>query len=388
MIIHEKDRFDRVILEIIFKHSGSIFTKEGVSYFLASLLNNRGTLKHKETAFLSKFDSNAIHFSVETKYEFTTIHLTALSEKIDTAIKLVSELLKNPNFTEEAFKKTKKEIIAKKKNRANDNDYLADINLYKSIYTGTPLEYPIIGESIDSITLDDLKKHYEKTFTQANVFFLSGGNVEGVDIEKILAVLPKGKRGKVPFYTPIQSLCTLKKEVEQSYIHFASPFSVTYTDPNRYLMKVGTFILGSGGFGSRIMEEIRVKRGLAYSAYAHNSVMKCNTLLKGHLQTKIENQNEAISVLKELIADYTQKGVTADELDQSKKFLLGSEPLRNETLSQRLLKKYNAVYFNLEEDYFAKELELIRTLELDELNAFIKEHSEINELSFSIVTND
>jgi predicted Zn-dependent peptidase len=134
------------------------------------------------------------------------------------------------------------------------------------------------------------------------------------------------------------------------------------------------------------MEEIRVKRGLAYSAYARVHVSKSVSYFNGYLQTKIESQNEAKETVKEVIAEFVAKGVTAEELEQTKKFLLGSEPLRVETMSQRLQRTFMDYYKGFGLNHSKEELKKIKNLKLDDLNAFIKRHQEILELSFAIVT--
>ena len=134
------------------------------------------------------------------------------------------------------------------------------------------------------------------------------------------------------------------------------------------------------------MEEIRVKRGYAYSAYATNNFKKTYKLLKGYLQTKLQNTNDAINLIKEIINNFYEKGITKKELELAKKFLIGSEPLRNETINQRLLRKFNEIYLDLPKNYFKKELELINNTKLDEVNEFIKNHKEIKNITFSIVT--
>jgi predicted Zn-dependent peptidase len=134
------------------------------------------------------------------------------------------------------------------------------------------------------------------------------------------------------------------------------------------------------------MEEIRVKRGLAYSAYSRLSVAKTNTYFSGYLQTKLETEAEAKKTVVDVIDTFVRDGVTQSELDQARKFLLGSEPLRVETLSQRLGRTFSEYYQGKPLGYSLQELELIRTLTLDELNDFIKRHAEIKNLSYAIVT--
>jgi predicted Zn-dependent peptidase len=136
------------------------------------------------------------------------------------------------------------------------------------------------------------------------------------------------------------------------------------------------------------MEEIRVKRGLAYSAYARVSISNSNSYFMGYLQTKTESLEEAQRTVKEVISEFVANGVTEGELEQAKKFLLGSEPLRVETLAQRLNRTFMEYYKGEELGHSKVELEKIRTLTLKDLNDFIKSHKEILELSFAIVTDN
>ena len=381
-LIYEKDNLGRTIFEMIFKNTGSVFAKDGVANMTAYILNKRGTLKEKEK-FYSSLEEKAVNLAITTNKEFTTISLVFLNEKKSFAIKKLLELLENPNFTEEALEKSKKEILAKKETLKNNYDYIANQNLFKIMFKNTPLEYPVIGENIEDITLDDIKNHF-KTYSKESVVFINGG--DKVDIKPFLDILPSHPLNKDKFFTPKQGKIKQINNVEQSYIYFGSEFNVN--NDELYLAKVATFILGAGGFGSRMMEEIRVKRGYAYSAYANNEFQKTYKILKGYLQTKLENTADAINLVKKLINDFSKNGVTQEELTQAKKFLIGSEPLRNEILSQRLLRKFKEYYFGLPNGYYDKELDMINALDLDTLNNFIKKHKEINNLSFSIVTNE
>jgi predicted Zn-dependent peptidase len=381
-LIYEKDNLNRTIFEIVFKNTGSIYAKDGVAYFLAHMLNTKGTKDKKEKLY-SQLEEKAINLTVTTNREFSTISMSFLNEKSSFAIKKLIELLQNPNFSEEAFEKSKKEILAKKESLKNNYDYIASKNLFKASFKNTPLEYEVIGEKIEDITLDDVKNHF-KYYSKQNAVFINGG--KKIDISEFLEILPNTKVKKDLFFTPKTANVLEKREVEQSYIYFLAPFNVDVK--NFYLAKIATFILGAGGFGSRMMEEIRVKRGYAYSAYAMNEFKKSYKILKGHLQTKLENTEHSIELVKKIINDFISNGVNEEELESAKKFLIGSEPLRNETLAQRLLRKFNEYYLNLPSGYYQKELELIKNTSLDELNAFIKKHKEISNLSFSIVTND
>ena len=380
-LIYEKDSLGRSIFEIVFKNTGSVFNKDGVANMTAYMLNKRGTLKEKEK-FYSSLEEKALNLNVAVNREFTTISAVFLNEKSNFAIKKITELLATPNLTEEALEKSKKEILAKKENLKNNYDYIASSNLFKAMFKNTSLMYPIIGENIEKITLEDIKNHFN-FYSKENAVFINGG--KKIEIAPFIEILNDNAPKNDMFFHAKKENITDYHNVEQSYIYFGANYKTT--NDKLYLAKIATFILGAGGFGSRLMEEIRVKKGYAYSAYASNDFHKTYSILKGYLQTKLENTNNAIKLVKNIIENFYEKGINEQELNGAKQFLIGSEPLRNEILSQRLLKKFQEYYFELKEGYYDKELELIEKTSLSEINSFLKENP-IKNLSFSIVTNE
>ncbi len=383
MIIFEKDDLGRSVIEITFKNAGSIYAKAGVAYFLTHIFNTKGTLRKKEK-FYSIIEQDAIEFHTSVNRECFSISIKFLNSKTSKAIKLLKEILISPNITQESFEKSKKEIFAKIQNKKNDHDYVASNNLFKTIFQNTPLSEPILSENIQNISLKDIKNFYKCLF-QKDYIIINGG--KKINLSDIVSLFNK-KPQKTPIFIPRKS-DTVKeyKNVEQSYIHFASHFNVEYRS-ELHLAKIAVFILGAGGFGSRMMEEIRVKRGYAYSAYANNVFRKTYKLLNGHLQTKIQNTQDAIKIVRNLIDNFQEKGINENEFKAAKQFLIGSEPLRNETLNQRLYRKFNEIYLELPQNYYEKELKLIQNTTLDEVNEFIKNHPEIKNITFSIITKN
>ncbi len=396
-LIYEKDSTLPIAsMQLIFQNSGSIADdkdKAGISSFSASILNE-GTKKLGSVGFAQKLEENAISLSSHSGTETFVIELESLKEQFENGVELLQELLKDPNFTKESFEKVKLLKLSRLKQKENDFDYIASLNLKLLVYKDTPLGHASRGtkESLEKMKLKDVEDFVSKHLTLNRVIVVIGGDLSLKEAKEIakesLSPLLKGEFEKLPVIKHLDkpSQIVAKKDTKQSYIYFSSPLFVKADDKERYKAKVAAFILGAGGFGSRMMEEIRVKRGLAYSAYSRASIAKSHSSLKGYLQTKLESQDEAIKLVKELVSDFVQNGVTQKELDQAKKFISGSEPLRNEMLSQRLNRTFMEYYQNLGLDYHKKELELIENLSLKDLNDFIKSHDEINLLSFSIVT--
>ncbi|WP_297525261.1 insulinase family protein, partial [Sulfurovum sp.] len=199
---------------------------------------------------------------------------------------------------------------------------------------------------------------------------------------------PKVKREQIKYFTASDKKETVitPEDTQQAYIYFGAPFNYSYKEKDQYKAKIAEYLLGGAGFGSRLMEEIRVKRGLTYGAYAMLRRTKYASYLSGYLQTKLSTQDEAKKLVQKVVDDFVSKGITAEELEAAKKFLVGSEPLRTETLSQRLNRAYNEFYYGRPLGFSKEQLKKIETVTLDEMNDFITSHKELSELSFSIVT--
>ncbi|MDE6886641.1 MAG: insulinase family protein [Helicobacteraceae bacterium] len=381
---------------LIFNGGGYVNeTKTSLSSFSADILE-RGSKKRGEIGFANELESNAINLSVSNGIENLKFSIEFLKEKEDKALELLEELLSDPNLSKEALKQTKLNLTSYILSNENNFDYIAGRNLNKLIFSGTPLENGSLGDivSIEDIDLDNVEDYIKNTFILDNVVLIVGGDIDIQKLEpkliSILKKLPNGKKYQNKKYYPISTPKSedVKLDTKQAFIYFASPFNFEDYESSLHKAQVMSFILGGSGFGSRIMEEVRVKRGLAYSAYAYNVINNTTSYTSGYLQTKLENKDEAIKVVKQVIANFVKNGVTQKELDDAKAYILGSRVLSQETLSQRINQKYINFTRNLPLNYDEILAQKIKKLSLGELNSYIKSHSEILNLSFSIVSNE
>jgi len=220
----------------------------------------------------------------------------------------------------------------------------------------------------------------------------AGGDIGFEEVSKyvkeLASIFPRVKT------SPIKSIkasakketVILEEETQQATILFASPFHYSYKAQDQHLAKIAEYLLGGGGFGSRLMEEIRVKRGLTYGVYASLRRTKPVSYLSGSMETKLSTQDEAKTLIQEVVDTFVKDGITKEELEDTKKFLLGSEPLRTETLSQRLGRAFNDYYYERPLGFAKTQLKKLEAVTLEEVNAFIKSHTELSDLSFAIVT--
>lgn len=394
IIFEEQKDLPILNLQLVFQNSGYIQDKDKSGLVnLSSSILNEGTKELGSSNFAQILDENAITIHSSNGFETFVIEVSSLKEQSKKAVSLLNDLLKSPNFTQSSLDKIKTIQTGYLKRKENDFDFIAQNQLKAVLFKDTALENPSSGtiESISKIELKDIENFLSKTISLNNLIIVAGGNFTQKEIETlirpILENLKTGEKSEVKKidFKSQKSEKTLQRDTEQAYIYFGSSFNIDSKDEENYKAKVASFILGGSGFGSRLMEEIRVKRGLAYSAYGNISINKTHTYFSGYLQTKNETAKEAQELVSKLVDEFVENGVTQEELTAAKNFLLGSEPLRNETLAQRLNKAFTLYYRGLDQDYSKIELEKIQNLKLEDLNNYIKLHKEINNLTFSIV---
>ncbi len=393
-VVFEQDKNLPILnLQLVFKNSGYMQdNKNGLASISAKLLNE-GTKKLGSTKFATLLENKAISLHASTGFETFVIELSSIKDVYKDGLKLLKDLLEDPNYDKKVLEKIKTITIGSLKRKDNDYDYIASNDLKKLLFKDTPLQYPPSGttDSLSTISLKDVKQFLSTSLDLNNLIIVVGGDFEYdkliKEIKKVIKVIKNNQANKFKKYeaNSLSKENTILKDTQQAYIYFGSPFDIDSNDENVYKAKVASFILGGSGFGSRLMEEIRVKRGLAYSAYGYISINKSHSYFTGYLQTKLESADEAKELVSKIVNEFVKNGVSQDELDSAKKFLLGSEPLRTETLSQRLHRAFTLFYRELSQDYPQKELENIENLKLEDLNNYIKSHKEIKNLSYSIV---
>jgi zinc protease len=394
-IFEESRELPIVSLKIVFQNSGAIEDKNlsGLANISASLLNE-GSLKSGSEKFALQLEESAINFSAGVGKETFVLNLDSIKESFPKGVDLLIELLKSPNFSEDTFNRIKEKIRGHILQKNSNFDYLAKVQLDGSVWRDTPFQNPTIGteKSLEKIELESVKDFISQHLVLRRAIPVIGGDLTQKEAEdilgKILSELPVGESeelGRWKLSEKREDVISFK-DTKQAYIYFESPLNITFNHSERYKSKVMFFILGSSGFGSRLMEEVRVKNGLAYSVRASEKVEKSRSTMTGYLQTKNENLKRAKDVVKSVITNFVESGVTEEELESAKKFILGSEPLRNETLSQRINRSFGEYYRGVPMGDSERELQKIRELTLKDLNSFIKEHSEILELTFSVVT--
>ncbi|MCV3424944.1 M16 family metallopeptidase [Campylobacter sp. IFREMER_LSEM_CL1085] len=393
-IIYEyENELPVVFFKLIFKNSGKIAEKHnrGCASMLARLLN-----EGSNDEFFKSLEYRAIELYAKASFEHFQISIKCLKEHFDFALEKLQELFLNVRFDEKILQRLKTLALGELASLNTDYDYQAKRLLNKNVFKDEIFASGLDGtkESIEKISLKELQDFMSENLVLDNALFVFGGDIKEnevkIKVEKICQILKRNVPNQNKSYKLVDESIEVseQKSTEQAYIYFCSPFNIQINDEKMYLAKLALFILGQGGFGSRLMEEVRVKRGLAYSAYAMLDVNLNYSRVFGYLQTKNESSNEAKALVKEVFENFVQNGVNEKEFQLAKQFLVGSMPLRYENLAKRLDIMLNEYLHGLKLGNLKEEMQKIKNTNLDELNDFIKAHSEITKVSFASIENE
>jgi len=308
-----------------------------------------------------RFENIGARFSTSALRDMAMLSLRSLTdEKILTqAIETFKVVVSQPAFKIDEIKQQKAQQLIGIQNQLQSPGSIASKAFYAEIFKGHPYAQPSLGtkESVSSINADDLKKFYAQYYVANNLTIAIVGNVEqkkaNALAEEITAALTAGSAAeKLPelvLPTKAQKLHTEYKAT-QTHILVGQP-GMKRGDADYYNLYVGNHILGGSGFGSRIMQEIREKRGLAYSSYSYFLPMLSVGPFTMGMQTRNENTEQALEILNKLLRDFIEQGPTAEELSHSQKNITGGFPLRID--SNKDITEYLSVigFYNLPLDY-------------------------------------
>ncbi len=394
-VIFEEEKYLPIVsIQLVFKNAGHLSNiKDGLADMSARLLNE-GTSKEGSVGFATKLDAHAVDIGTHVGRDTLVIEVSSLKSEFPYAVERLEELLRDPNYTKEALDQIKHQKIGWLTQKKSDFDYIAATSLRATLFKDSVLARPYDGtlQSIESMSLEDIQTFISTHLGYNNAIGVVGGDITFDEAQeylaKLLSLFPKVKDKEVESIkaSDKKEVVLIDEDTQQAYIYFGAPFNYSYEEKDQYLAKIAEYLLGGAGFGSRLMEEIRVKRGLTYGAYSSLRRTKPVSYLSGYLQTKLTTQDEAKELVEEVVDTFVKEGITQKELDDTKKFLLGSEPLRIETLSQRLHRAFDDYYYGRPLDFSKEQLKKIESVTLDEVNTFIKAHTELSDITFSIVT--
>ncbi len=265
------------------------------------------------------------------------IALRTLSYKHEReqALDVFSRVIQYPEFSSDVLEREKTRIIAGIKESSTKPDYIADRTLLELLYGDHPYGLNGVGEinTVATIHKKDLVAFYQSYYTATNAVVAMIGNISREEAAGVAELLT-AKLSKKTHDNPIQPVANPAGQIKrithpatQSHIQLAYP-GIRRSDPDYFPLLVGNYILGGGGFVSRLMEEIRQQRGLAYSVYSFFSPLQEKGPFQIGLQTKKEQSEEAFTLTQSVLEDFITQGPSERELTVAKQNIIGGFPLR------------------------------------------------------------
>jgi zinc protease len=283
--------------------------------------------------------------------------LSSDAEKM-AALEVLVRVLQKPDFSEAVVAREKKRLIAGIREAEADPGSVADKAFYRALYGAQPYAHDPAGEpaAIETLARADLLAFYRTHYSAPNAVIALIGDVDRAEAERIAARIAAGlPAGKVLPPLPKASAVApgavrIDHPSAQSHV-LVGAVGVARNDPDFFPLYVGNYVLGGGGFDSRLMHEVRDKRGYAYSAYSYFMPMGEPGPFQLGLQTRADQTDAALKVAVDTLRTFVTDGPTDAELVQARANLTGGFPLRID--SNRKILEYLSVigFYRLPLDY-------------------------------------
>jgi len=365
--------------------------QNGLSNLMTSMLDE-GTRRLSASDYKNAVKTNGMKLSISSQKDKIDGAFQVISTQTSEGFDLFYESLNHPSFSEKEITKVKKQIIASLKIDQSDISTRAS-NLFNKHFFGDHSFSKNIKGSISSInnfSKNDLMNFHEKAFQRKNLIIGVAGNIEKNQIKKKIELVFGNLKNS--FDTPgIKKFYNLKTgdkiqkiATPQTSVLFGHP-GLERKNEDFFALRIANYILGGGGFQSRLYKEIREKRGLVYSIYSYLLPYENDGVVIGGFQTRNKSVFETIQSVKKEWEEIQKKGITKKEFENAKDYFNGSFT-RNFTSTLSIARLLQIVqYYKLGDDYFKNRKEIINNLKLDKVNNVISEKFKSDKLFFMIV---
>lgn len=362
--------------------AGSMFDpagKSGTAALTRSLLD-QGAGDLDENAVADRLADVGAKLAGGADTDRANVSLRTLSapDKRGPALDVMTAVLQAPRFEAAIFEREKARTVAALKDALTRPDTIAGRAFWQALYPAHPYGRQSTPESVAALTRDDAATFYRTYYTARNATVTIVGDLSRSEAEKtaqtLTAGLPAGAAATLP---PAPTLPKGAKQAiahpaAQAHIYLGLP-AVERGNPDFFPLLVGNYTLGGGGFVSRLMQEVRDKRGYAYSVYSYFSPLKQSGPFQVGLQTKRSQAKDALALSRKLLEGFLKDGPSADELAAAKANLTGSFPLRLDSNRKILENVANIGFYSLPLDYLDTYQAKVNAVTADEVKrAFAK----------------
>jgi zinc protease len=382
-----------VALEIAFKGGTSLDVegKRGAINLMTALLEE-GSGDLDARAFARASEALATSFSFSSGPEELSISARFLTENFDASVALLRDAMKNPRFEEADIERVRAQVISGLAFEENDPNEIASKAFAAMAYGDHPYGSDGSGtpESVAALTRDDLVEAHQNVLVRDRVLVGAVGDITpeqlGTLLDALLGDLPQSGPMMPPQVEPqiMGGKTVVEFDTPQSVAMFGQR-GISVDDEDYFAAVLLNQILGGGSLESRLMQEVREKRGLTYGVYSFLATRDLADAFMGQVSSSNDRIAEAITVIKDQWQLAADEGVTAEELDSAKTFLTGAYPLRfdgNGTIAGILV---GMQMIGLDADYVKTRNERVERVTLDDVQRVAGELMDPEGLHFVVV---
>ncbi len=350
----------------------------GVAQFTNAMLEE-GTKTLSADQIAANFATVGAQFDATAGRDMAVLHLRTLSDPklLQPALVNFAAVITEPTFPEAGFKRVQKQILSAFAAEKQHPSSVAKNAFFKALYKGQPYEHPVLGtpKSVKSLTSAALQQFYRKYYVAKNANISIVGDLSLAQAkkiaEKLVGKLASGEAAAplaaIPAVTKKQSK-QIKFPAEQANI-IIGQVGVARDNPDLFPLFVGNYILGESPLTSELFQEVRNKRGYAYSVSSVFLPLQTQGPFVIVLQTRTDAANKAIAVAKKTLVTFVEQGPSAQQLAAAKQSLLGHFPLGIANNAQ-ILEQLNLIgFYKLPLDYLDTYRDKVSAVTLPQLKA-------------------
>lgn len=366
--------------------------KEGLAYFITAMLDE-GAGPLDAIGFQERAQGLAMRMNFDASRDVMLGNVQTLTANKDEVFDLVRLALAEPRLDEDAIDRVRAQILAGLKFDENDPSTVASLAWDRLAFGNHPYGRPIKGtkDSIAAISREDLSDYLARVFARDKLVISVVGDIDaetlGKTLDHVFGGLPAHSTlapvaDADPPLGPTREI--IEMDVPQSVAQFGHR-GLARKDDDFIAAYVLNYIIGGGGFASRLMEEVREKRGLAYSVHSNLFPYQHGAVFVGNVATKNEAVGQSLDVIESELRRLAEQGPSAEELESAKNYLTGAYALRFESSSSIANQLLWIQIEDLGIDYVSKRNEQIEAVTLDDIKRVAKRLIEADRLITTIV---
>ena len=389
---------DLPMVDIQLRFTNSGHAHEGQKYGLASMtasMLHQGASNMNVDEIAETFSGLGAHSGASASADSSHTQLRSLTEPkyFDKALETWIKVFSSPDFPQKQFERRRKNVLTNIQSKRQKPSAIASDAFKKATYGSHPYGHPGLGteETISALTLDDLRHFYKKHYVTSNLIVTLVGAISRNQatniIDRITDSLEIGEHTEdIPPAPELKQAMTIRIPFpsEQAHVRIGHSFIPT-NHPDFYALHLGNNILGGTGFGSRLLEEIRVKRGLAYSARSSVSPLKSSGSFAVSFQTRLDQADQAINIAKKILTDFTTLGPTDEEVKAALDRIRGSQVFRTNSNGRILSTVSNIAFHKRSLDYLDRYIGEYEKEDRQSITAAYQKHLHLDKMVTVIV---